>query len=364
MPECKKCKKGVDTRERCAIRCFGKCKGIYHLTCVDLNHEKWSKFLKDCTFAKFVCIDCQKCEEYVVYEEIKIINTKVDELKSAIGEFNKNINVKVGELRAKVFESKDRRVQPTYAEALKNKPNKVVIIQPKSKQNNKKTKEDLTAQIDPTEIPVMGCRNAANGGVILHCDSNEAKEKIKDVAIKKLGKNYIIKTPAELNPRVKILRMTELIADDEVISSLKKQNEFLRDCTIKVVAILKRKNGIEFDAILETDAATYKRIMDAEKVNIRFDRCRVVDSIGITRCYKCNGFSHKASDCTNNTSCPRCAGEHKVSECKAEEVKCINCKTLNEKLNLNLSTNHTTWDKECVVLQRKIRALKQKINYQ
>lgn len=365
MPDCEKCKKGVSSRERLAVRCFGKCKGVYHLTCVDPNHEKWSTFLKECTYTKFVCVECQKYEEYVLYEEIKKLSTKVDELKLTIGDCNYNINKKLTEMKAEVIEHKEQIVQPTtYAEALKINPNKVVLIQPKVKQDNKKTKEDITAQIDPTEIPVMGCRNAANGGMILHCDTDEAKNKIKEIAIEKLGQNYDIKIPAELNPRVKILRMSEILSDEEVVTSLKKQNEFLRDSNIKVIAVTKRKNGFECDTILEIDATIYKKIMEAEKLNIRFDRCRVVDSVGITRCYKCNGFSHKSTDCKNNTSCPKCAGEHKLSECRTEDLKCINCKKMNEKLNLNLNIDHPTWDKDCVVYQRKIKALKNKINYE
>lgn len=47
----------------------------------------------------------------------------------------------------------------------------------------------------------------------------------------------------------------------------------------------------------------------------------------VTRCFKCQGFNHVASNCTKRTStCPVCSGKHTFDECTTKDVKrCANC---------------------------------------
>lgn len=54
-------------------------------------------------------------------------------------------------------------------------------------------------------------------------------------------------------------------------------------------------------------------------------------------------------NCRNNKACARCAQNHETKGCKAQEIKCINCKIRNEKLGLSLNIGHDARNRECPV---------------
>ncbi|KAK9719200.1 Transposase IS4 [Popillia japonica] len=82
----------------------------------------------------------------------------------------------------------------------------------------------------------------------------------------------------------------------------------------------------------------------------------------IIRCFNCCGYNHKAAVCKKETRCPKCAGSHKIGDCKATEnnVKCVNCEEAVRKLNLRITINHAAWDSECSVFKRKLEIEKSK----
>ena len=65
-------------------------------------------------------------------------------------------------------------------------------------------------------------------------------------------------------------------------------------------------------------------------------------------------------------TCPLCAGDHKLSECKAStnEFKCINCINYNKRIKDNkVNERHSSFDKSCFCLQQLIRNYKKNIDY-
>ena len=47
---------------------------------------------------------------------------------------------------------------------------------------------------------------------------------------------------------------------------------------------------------------------------------------GITQCYRCQEFGHRAQYCHKTEKCVRCSGPHKVSNCsQSTKLKCANC---------------------------------------
>lgn len=101
--------------------------------------------------------------------------------------------------------------------------------------------------------------------------------------------------------------------------------------------------------------------MEAEKLFINWDSCKVFEQINVTRCFKCLGFNHFSKDCTKDVICSICAGNHQSSVCKSDVQKCVNCNWHNEKLHMQLSTNHNAFSKDCEVLQRKYAQEKRKV---
>jgi len=49
--------------------------------------------------------------------------------------------------------------------------------------------------------------------------------------------------------------------------------------------------------IAEVDVKTHDVMLEEEKVKIGWNICRVINYIGILRCFKCCGYYHFAKDC-------------------------------------------------------------------
>lgn len=62
-------------------------------------------------------------------------------------------------------------------------------------------------------------------------------------------------------------------------------------------------------------------------------------------------------------ACSKCAGPHKANDCEAREFKCVNCNAANNHFGLNLATAHHAWSRNCAVLQKRIKKLKEYVQY-
>lgn len=152
--------------------------------------------------------------------------------------------------------------------------------------------------------------------------------------------------------------MTFVHEEKEIIEKLKKQNPSISNAELKIIEKyqIKRNNKTIYNVKLAVDNETYTKMMEARKVNIGWERCRVFDGTDVTQCLKCRGYNHIAKECRNQEICLRCHGEHKTKECKNTEqiMKCINCMKINNKLNMDLDENHFTNNRECPVYQNKL----------
>lgn len=140
------------------------------------------------------------------------------------------------------------------------------------------------------------------------------------------------------------------------------QNE-LEDTEFEVVAIMPRKKS--FSAIIEASNRTHKTLIAREKLKIGWGLCKVLDHIDLSRCFKCNGYNHKATNCKNKTSCGYCAEDHQLEECETDDdnLVCINCIKANEKWNMNLESNHSVFDPCCAVYKRKAEEARKQFDY-
>ena len=59
-------------------------------------------------------------------------------------------------------------------------------------------------------------------------------------------------------------------------------------------------------------------------VKIKFEQYKGLT--GVTQCYRCQEFGHRAQYCHKTEKCVRCSGAHKVSNCShTTKLKCANC---------------------------------------
>ena len=134
------------------------------------------------------------------------------------------------------------------------------------------------------------------------------------------------------------------------------------DITAKFITQNKRKTR---NLITEVDTQTY-RIMKRNKLKMAWMICQLEEYIAVTRSYKCSRFNHHARDCRGEETCPVCAGNHKIKDCKAtrDEHRCINC-TIYNKFNQNKKVHeaHTTLDRMCPSMQAMLEKYGQNIAF-
>ncbi|CAH0555135.1 unnamed protein product [Brassicogethes aeneus] len=250
----------------------------------------------------------------------------------------------------------------TYAEKLRKQSS--IIIKPNDEsQLNSVTKMDIMKKINPlvNSIKINSVKNIKNGGLIVGCNDVEEANKFKELADKEL-KDYKIKDANKIQPRVRIVGLSEKLNEEEIKQYLLLQNKELicDQATVKIVEIkaLKNKDTV-YQAVLQTDIITYQKLLKHGFVVIGLDSCKVYDAITVLRCFSCNGFNHDSSVCSkkNDPICPRCAENHSVKDCQSESLKCINCLNLKNKIGVDIC--HAAWDHDkCQALKNVLGKLK------
>lgn len=287
----------------------------------------------------------------MLIEENKIIRTELKELK---------------ESRDNKSRKTDDKVHVSYADKVKSSGPIVLITPVNANQKCEETKKDIKDKVNPEGNQVTGIRRAAKGAIAIECKDDKSSEKLKNDAAKNLGNEYKVLVPKRRRPKIKICGLSEKLSDDEILDCLIKQNEILKsDDEIKIVKTIERKKthfDATYDSIIETTPTGFKKIIEAEKLFVKWDSCRVFEHIHVRRCHKCLGFNHTQRECTNKISCSFCAGEHISVDCNSEKPKCVNCLWHVNKLKMKLDVNHGAYDKECPVLQRKYLQEKRKID--
>lgn len=316
-----------------------------------------------------------KSDQFNICEMFNVLKSKLDEandnIKILLGE-NKIIRTELSELKVKISSTtqiqkgQTNAVQMTYAEKCKLS-GPVVVIAPKDyNQQCNKTKDDIKDKMNPVNKQINGIRKAAKGAIIIECNDDETSENFKQEAVNSLGDKYKIQVPKRRNPKLKICGLSDKLSDDEIIDYLIKQNKFLKAedelKVLKTIEVKKSDRDITYQAIIETNPDGYNKIMEANKLYIKWDSCKVYEHINIFRCHKCLGFNHHQNECKNKLACKFCAGEHVSSECKSDKRECVNCLWHVKNLNLKLDVNHGPFSKECAVLDRKYQQERSKIN--
>lgn len=398
--DCATCKKSIEQSEEC-FECDG-CWAMQHAKCcsvkkTELAARKNSKCLK--IFCEKCFNDTSRAQSETLQLILKYVY-KIDKTTQTQIENNKNVelslqkitdgqnedNNKITDLIDRVESTKSRidercdqmsenilkpihsdvlRVsekkaksnEPTYASVLRTS-DKAVIVRPKKKDSNSEaTKQMLMGMIDPCNSGVNQIKMLSNGTVMITCNDNEAVELIEKEVKEKEGENYIISEmeSSDRKKRLKVMGMSKKYETEELEQLIKKQHlSESENASVRVLKIYTDKNMREesYNAIMEFDAETAEAMLNARKISIGWDMCKVFMYIRINRCFKCLGYNHLAKDCKNKLACSKCGGEHKVETCKSKDMSCVNCVEYARKNNVNINTKHHAFAYKCHCTQQ------------
>lgn len=270
-------------------------------------------------------------------------------------------------------------VRKTYSSVVKEKEKeKVIIIKPKIQQESEKTKEMIKQKVDikTMAVGVSRMKKCSNGTVILGCETGEEIRKLKDTVQEKMGENFKVTESNQAQPKVKIVNIDSeemKLEDDELIEIIKMQNrmEEREGREIKIVKRLNRerdeeqirRRGNEGSLIMQMDEETHQEMLSRGKISVGWKKCAVYNHVNVKRCFKCWGYYHIAKNCTREETCHKCAGNHKASECEAENRKCVNCTHKNQAFNLKINVEHDALDKECPTFKRAMQEEKRRAGW-
>lgn len=282
----------------------------------------------------------------IIREELETFRQELDEMK-------RNIQVKT-------------TGKGSYSEAVKNKKKEsILIVQPKMEQESEATKKMVKEKIDirKLEVGITKLKKGNKGSIILGCESEKEIEKLRDTVKEKLGEDFKVTEPRGIKPKIKVVNVGEeeiQLDDVSLIDTIKKQNKIEEESYIKIVKrmIRERSDGRKENGsvILEVDEMTHELMLRREKLNIGWRKCLVFDHYSVKRCFKCWGYYHIAKNCKREETCHRCAGNHKVSDCKASKMKCVNCMYKIKTYNIKINDEHDALSRKCPTF---IRALEE-----
>lgn len=224
-------------------------------------------------------------------------------------------------------------------------------------------------------------KKGSKGAVIMGCETEKEMKNLKDTVQDKLGENFSVSESLQIKHKVKIINVGEeemTLGDKELMDTIKKQNKIdINDGTqLRVVKrIVKGKGkdssqtnrggrGCEGSVIIEVDKETHEVVLQKEKLNIGWRKCRVFNHINVKRCFKCWGFYHSAKNCMRDEACYKCAGNHKASTCTVLEKKCVNCMLKNRTYNLKISDDHDAFNPECPTYKRVMEEEKRRAGWE
>jgi hypothetical protein len=127
----------------------------------------------------------------------------------------------------------NQSVSKTYSESLKNKTEPAVLIKPKNiVQTVSRTKSDVNSAINPVaeQINVNKVKSINNGGLLIGFSSKEDNAKFKRVAVKNLSQDYEIKEVKGLQPRVKLVGMSQRLSEQEITEFIEHAVKYNNDC--------------------------------------------------------------------------------------------------------------------------------------
>jgi len=225
----------------------------------------------------------------------------------------------------------------------------------------------LKSNINPTEIKVGigSLKTLRDGRVQIETGSIQEAETLTNKIKDKLGDKMETNIQRPRKPRLKIHNIPEEISTDNIEDTLIPQNPDLGIEKGKIFPKVtyetkKRTRNI----VIEVNSHTRKKLIQ-NKVKLGWINYSIEDYLVATRCFRCSRFNHGMKDCRRTETCPICAGNHNLKDCKAQPVdfKCMNCLTYNHHKNTKIKENHASLDRKCPSMQAIIEKYKRNADY-
>lgn len=242
-----------------------------------------------------------------------------------------------------------------YSTVAKKKNGPLICIRPIQKDvTSEKTERDVKDFIKPAnlQVRVNMLRKVQNGGILIGCENNQSLNVLSEEVQRKMGTDYKVSEIKVRKPKIIVVGTVQedLLDNTQLCNAIIAQNAISKVESTWVRVISKKQireesdNGV-YKILLEVDSHSKAQLLAREKLNMGWYRGKAYNYDDVIRCYNCSGFGHSKKYCSQKVACPKCAGEHEITECDTKIAKCINCLLANEKFKLTLPVDHESVNK-------------------
>ena len=243
-------------RKSNAIYVCIKCESMVHNSC--LGRKKYLILGE----ARILCCHnnlTYKSKDLSSLNPLEIENYFLNVLVEQLFEKSKLYEEKLEKLEKEKIETKNNQemlsskpVVRSYANAVKTKPEPVLIIKPKNEQTSDVTKKNIRQKVNPGGINISKFQQVTKGAVVIGCDSKNEINELQTKITKELGDNYTVQVPVPKKPKIKIINVNseDVCVDDSEESIV---DQIIKDNSIN--------NGEDFHMkVLKISENTHKNI--------------------------------------------------------------------------------------------------------
>lgn len=366
------CGKRIEKKDKEVVGCESVCKKWFHRKCTDLTKNEYD-VISNRESLKWFCQECcgmsdgvdnlkdtlKNCTQEIgnVMKQVEIMKDGMNKVISEIefGRINKG-DGEINRSRSSVTSGVNINTEVRYSDVVQMKRKKdselMVLIKPKVSEvglGKIDTVKVLKEKIKPAElrIGITRVKTIRNGEVLVGCESKEELERLMDETKSKMGETHEVRK----HIRKEMCKVMVIgVNKEEIKGNINEWEEELmnRNNLRKVRKVYTKDNysGRTVNIIIEIKVEDRDKVL-RHGVNIGWERCRVVESMWVKRCFKCSGYGHSGFQCRSELACSYCAGKHTFSECQTRKSECINCMKFNVNYGGNLNTKHDARDKMC-----------------
>lgn len=248
-----------------------------------------------------------------------------------------------------------------------SKAPRVAMVYPKDEDNvpdSAATEALLKAAINPAEdgFKVVRMRRIKKKGVLVQAEQERDIERMIDGTLgRKLDAGGLkAAIPTRRGPRILIYDVPRDLEDAELVKTIFELNikgkgmdlNTFKD-QFKLAFRTGPRNRPETNWVVNSSAAVRNLLRAEGRVYIGWASCRVVDFLGVTRCFRCCAFGHVAAKCSSTApTCGHCGESgHEKKGCPkgGQPPSCANCKRAGK------NGVHEVDDQECPALQYALR---------
>jgi hypothetical protein len=251
--------------------------------------------------------------------------------------------------------------------ALQTRP--AIIVSSKTEVTNsaetlKRFKQSVSFR-DTTFAPSK-VRQVSGTKVRVEFDTEEHRKETLE-KIKRPDSTVVAENAKLLKPLIILKGVQKEVPRDELLDIVSQQN-IVPKAELRLCFLQKNRNNQLYNAILEVTPAARKRLLEAGRVNLEYQRVHVADFSRFVQCYKCLQFGHTNAKCTIDIHpCAHCASkDHVMANCPAKDdiskLKCFNCVRAGPSDGA-ASCAHSATDHSCPKISRAKSAMESRTDY-